>query len=511
MSQLSSKASAIPTSSLDLCSTGVEGFDEILNGGLPRDCVYLVQGDPGSGKTTLALQFLLQGVKNGESVFYITLSETSRELRKVAESHGWNLDSVPLIELSAVESMLRPEAQTTVFRSSEMEMTSLSRMIMEAVGKIKPSRIVFDSLSEFRLIADSPLRYRRQLLALKQEFSKYRSTVLLLDDKMGNFDSGSDPHVLSLTHGVLDMEQRSPDYGISRRRLRLRKLRGVKFREGYHDYDIYTGGMRIFPRLTVAEHHAEFDHEEVSSGIKELDALFGGGLDRGTSSFIIGPAGTGKSTLALHYAAEMGRRGEKSIIFVFDEVRGVMLRRGESLGLELKRLIDDGTVIIQQIDPAELSPGEFAVRIRNHVEKGCKLVVIDSLNGYLNSMPGEKYLINQLHELCSYLNQQGVVTILILAQQGLMAAAEAPVDLSYLADTVVNLRYFEAYGEVKQAITVIKKRTGPHERAIREFKLEAGKGIRIGEPIREFHGVLTGIPDFQGTPQQILKSSDAES
>ena len=487
------------------CGSGVEGLDDILAGGLPRDCFYLVQGDPGSGKTTLALQFLLEGVRRGEKVFYITLSETREELLKVARSHGWSIDKIPLLDLSAVENLLRPEAQTTVFHPSEVELTKVSQLLLTDVRKVRPKRVAFDSLSEFRLMAETPLRYRRQLLALKQQFAKMKSTVLLLDDRM-NKQAVTDPHVLSLTHGILEMEQLSPDYGTSRRRLRISKLRAVKFREGYHDYIIATGGLRVFPRVIAAEHHTKFRHAPVSSGIKQLDSLCGGGLDRGTTTLILGPAGTGKSTLVLQYAAQMAKKGERSIIFAFDETRSVMLSRAKALGFKLENAIERGTITVQQVDPAELSPGEFAIRLVRGVKAGCKLVAIDSLNGYLNAMPGEKYLNNQLHELSSYLNQQGVITLLVLAQHGLIAAAEAPVDLSYLSDTVVSLRYFEAYGEVKQAIAMFKKRSGHHERTIREFKLRPGKGIAVGEPLREFQGVLTGLPVFHGSEKQIIKS-----
>src|SRR6266481_4910496 len=442
------------------CPSGVEGLDDILAGGLPRGCFCLIQGDPGSGKTTLALQFLLEGLRRGEKVFYITLSETKQELLHVARSHGWSIDKIPVLDLSAIENLLRPEAQTTVFHPSEVELTKVSQLLLEEVRKTQPARVAFDSLSEFRLMAETSLRYRRQLMALKQQFAKFKSTVLLLDDKMDE-RAAVDPHVLSVTHGVIDMEQLSPDYGTSRRRLRVSKLRAVKFREGYHDYIIATGGLRVFPRMIVAEHRTQFRPESVSSGIKELDALCGGGLDRGTTTLILGQAGTGKSTLALQYAVQMADQGERSMIFTFDETRGV--------------------------------------------EAGCKLVAIDSLNGYLNAMPGEKYLNNQLHELCTCLNQQGVVTILALAQHGLAAAAEAPVDLSYLSDTVVNLRYFEAYGEVKQAIAVVKKRSGNHEKTIREFKLMPGKGIVIGKPLKQFQGVLTGVPIFRGSEKEIME------
>src|SRR6185503_7833576 len=415
------------------CSSGVEGLDDILSGGLPRDCFYLIQGDPGSGKTTLALQFLLEGVRCGESVFYVTLSETREELLKVTRSHGWSLGGLPLLELSSIEQLLRPEEQTTVFRPSEIDLNKVSKLLIDEVSKRRPARIVFDSLSEFRLLAETALRYRRELLNLKRHFAQTGSTVLLLDDKMTGGVIGTDPHVLSLSHGVVEMEQLSPDYGVSRRRLRVLKLRGVKFREGYHDYTIETGGLRIFPRLVAAEHHRQFRREPVSSGVKGLDDLLGGGLDRGTTTLILGTAGTGKSTLAMQYATQMGAKGEHGNLFVFDETREIMLARAKALGLDLEPHIQNGFITVQQVDPAELSPGEFATRIRDRVDRGCGLVVIDSLNGYLNAMPGEQYLNSQLHELTSYCNQQGVVTILILAQHGLVAAAEAPVDLSYLS------------------------------------------------------------------------------
>jgi circadian clock protein KaiC len=481
------------------CRTGIEGLDDILCGGLPSGCFYLVQGDPGSGKTTLALQFLLEGVRGGEKVFYITLSETKQELVKVARSHGWSLEGIPLLELSAIESLLRPESQTTVFHPSEVELNKVSALVLDEARRTRPARVVFDSLSEFRLMAETPLRYRRQLLALKQEFANLNSTVLLLDDKMDKSGTGVDPHVLSLTQGVIEMEQLSPDYGVSRRRLRVSKLRAVKFREGYHDYIIQTGGLVTFPRLVAAEHRGRFQHEAVSSGIKELDSLLGGGLDRGTTTLILGQAGTGKSTLALQYAVQLASHGERSMLFAFDEIRQVMLTRAKGLGMDLEKGIDTGLISVQQVDPAEISPGEFAARIRKEVGAGCKLVAIDSLNGYLNAMPGERYLTTQLHELSSYLNQQGVLTILILAQHGLVASAEAPVDLSYLSDTVVTLRYFEAYGEVRQALAVVKKRSGRHEKTIREFKLETGKGISVGEPLKAFQGVLSGIPQLVGS------------
>jgi len=502
-----SSKTRVVTPGSDRCPSGVEGLDDILAGGLARECFYLIQGDPGSGKTTLALQFLLEGLRRGESVFYVTLSETRAELLKVAQSHGWSLEKIPLMELSAVEQLLRPEAQTTVFHPSEIELNKISKLLIDEAEKTRPQRVVFDSLSEFRLIAETPLRYRRELLSLKQHFARLKSTVLLLDDKSG---AGVDPHILSLSHGVLEMEQLSPDYGISRRRLRVLKLRGIKFREGYHDYMIETGGLRIFPRLVAAEHHTKFRRRSISSGIKPLDDLFGGGVDCGTTTLILGAAGTGKSTLAIQFAREMAAKGDPGIFFAFDETRGILLARAKAMGLDLEEHIEKGLITVQQVDPAEISPGEFASRIRRAVEGGCKLVVIDSLNGYLNAMPGEKYLNNQLHELSSYLNHKGVVTILVLAQHGLVAAAEAPVDLSYLSDMVITLRFFEAAGEVKQSIAVIKKRSGQHEKGVREFKLEPGKGIRIGEPLKHFQGVLTGVPVFHGADGEMMSARDAK-
>ena len=499
------KATAPPSNDYRTCTTGVEGLDEVLVEGLPSNCFYLVQGDPGSGKTTLAMQFLFEGVRLRERTLYITLSETKEELLKVAHSHGWSLDSIALFELSAIEALVRPEAHTTVFHPSELELTKVTELVLNEIRKTRPARIVFDSLSEFRLLAETPLRYRRQLLNLKQELVKYQATVLLLDDKMDSKYMAGDPHVLSLTHGVIELEQLSPDYGRSRRRLRVMKLRGVRYREGYHDYAIEKGGLRVFPRIVAADHRNEYLGEPVASGHKDLDDLLGGGLDRGTTTLIMGSAGTGKSTLALQYAAQMATHGERSIVFAFDEVRGLVLARAASLGLDLNRHVESGLITVQQVDPAELSPGEFAMQIRRGVEAGSKLIVIDSLNGYMNAMPGEQYLVNQLHELSAYLNQQGVVTIFILALHGLVGTSEAPIDVSYLADTVLNVRFFEAAGSVRQALSVIKKRSGRHEKTIREFQLESGKGMRIGQPLKEFHGVLSGAPMFHGGIEQMME------
>jgi circadian clock protein KaiC len=489
----------------DRCLSGIEGLDSIVEGGLPTGCLFLIQGDPGSGKTTMALQFLLEGLRRGERTLYITLSETREELLKVARSHGWSLDGISLLELSAIEPLLRSEAQTTVFHPSEVELSKISSLLLAQIVNAQPTRVVFDSLSEFRLMAETPLRYRRQLLTMKQEFAKYHSTVLLLDDKMDHRHTGADPHVLSLAHGVIELEQLSPDYGRSRRRMRVLKLRGVRFREGYHDYIIETGGLQVFPRVVAADHRVEFRRESVSSGYSELDDLLGGGLDRGTTTLIIGPAGTGKSTLAMQYAAHMAQAGQTSLMFSFDEVRGIVLARADALGLNFTKHVDSGLITVQQVDPAEVSPGEFGARVVRGVAAGCKLVIIDSLNGYMNAMPGEKYLSNQLHELSAYLNRHGVVTIFIVAQHGFVSAAETPVDLSYLADTVINVRFFEIAGSVKQALSVMKKRSGRHEHTIRELQLRQGHGLRIGQPLTQFHGILSGAPRFQGTAEQMME------
>lgn len=480
-----------------LVDTGIDGLDHILNGGLVSHRMYLVEGDPGSGKTTLALQFLLAGVRLGESCLFVTLSESEEELRASASSHGFSLDGIKIIEIIASEDSLKPDARYTMYHPSEVELGETIKAVLAEAERSKPVRLVFDSLSELRLLAQNPLRYRRQILALKQFFSRQRCTVMFIDDKTGDV---GDNHLHSIAHGVISLERHSPEFGAMRRRLQVVKLRGREFRAGFHDYAIHHGGVEVFPRLVAAEHKTASARGVVKSGLEPLDALLGGGLARGTSTLILGPAGTGKSTVASQYALAAAARGEHVAIFLFDESIATLFERSASLGMDVEGIVKAGRLSVRQIDPAELSSGEFAHAVRQTVERDeTRIVVIDSLNGYLNAMPSERHLTLHLHELLTYLGQQGATTLLLMAQHGLVGGSiQVPVDASYLADTVVLMRYFEGVGEVRQAISVIKKRTGKHERTIRELTFESGKGIVIGEPVREFQGVLTGSPAFVG-------------
>lgn len=481
-----------------LCPTGIPGLDEILSGGLPSQRLYLVKGDPGVGKTTLAMQFLLEGARRGESGLYITLSETKEELEIVAASHGWNLNAIQLFELSAMQEALEEETDHTFFHPSEVELNRTTQALLAVIDRVNPQRVVFDSLSEMRLLAESSLRYRRQILQFKQYFSRRSSTVLFLDDRSSGRD---DLQIESIAHGVICLACTSPEYGVSRRQLTVEKLRGSGFREGNHDLVLQCGGMVVFPRLTAAKKFTDFERGSFSSGLRELDNLLGGGLDWGTSNMLMGPPGTGKSTLAIRYVLQAALENKKSLMFVFDETVGTLLNRAKQLGMDLAPYLKSGMVTIQQIDPAEISPGEFAHRILRRVNEpdGAKVVVIDSINGYLNAMPADRYLNLQLHELLAFLNQQGVITIMVLAQMGIVGAMQSSVDLSYLADTVVLLRYFEDRGAVKQALSIIKKRSGNHERTIREFTMDE-TGLVIGPPLNHMQGVLTGTPAFYQAP-----------
>jgi circadian clock protein KaiC len=482
--------------SVELFATGIAGLDDILGGGLARNHLYLIEGDPGTGKTTIAMQFLMEGTRQGQKGLYVTLSESRTELLEIAESHGWSLDGIEVFELAPDENHLKPEAQYTVFNPSEIELSDTTNAVLAEVERLQPARVVFDSLSELRLLARDSLRYRRQILGLKQYFSGRKCTVLLLDDRTAE---GHDLQLQSIAHGVIMMESVEREYGIKRRRLEVKKLRGSRFREGFHDYCIKRGGVEVYPRLVASEHFVSFLPTQLESGLPPLDALLGGGLDCGTSTLLLGPAGCGKSTIAVRYAVSAVEQGGRAALFAFDETLATLVIRGKGLGLDIKKHVDSGKLFLRQVDAAELSPGQLVHEVRDLVERqDLKLLIIDSLNGFLNAMPGEKFLAMQLHELLAYLSQKGITTLMTVAQHGFVGTnIETPVDVSYLADTVLLFRYFEAAGEVRQALSVIKKRSGEHERTIRELVMKNG-AILVGKVLTEFEGVLTGAPNYRG-------------
>ena len=488
--------------------SGVEGLDDILSEGFNRNRLYLVEGSPGTGKTTIATQFLLDGARRGERGLYITLSETEHELRESAASHGWTFDEpLEIFELVPPESLLDDEQQQSLLYSSDLELGETTKRVFEAMERFKPSRVVLDSLSEIRLLAQSSLRYRRQVLALKHYFSKHNVTVMLLDDLT---TEALDKTVHSVAHGVLRLEELAPDYGGERRRLRVIKYRGQKYRGGFHDYVIDTGGVRVFPRLVSSEYTPAFKREVIKCNSPELDALLGGGIERGSSTLILGPAGTGKSLLTLTFAAAAIDRGEKAAMFVFDEEEGLLIERAKGLGIDMVTMIDRGDLILTQVDAAELAPGEFAHRVKHCVEvHGVRTVIIDSLNGYQAAMPEERQLVLHMHELLQYLNRSGASTFLTVAQHGLIGDMKAPVDVTYLADTVILLRYFEAMGRVRRAISVIKKRTSAHEDTIREYRIHSG-GFTLGEPLTGFQGVLRGVPELLEKPALALHTGTGD-
>lgn len=481
---------------------GVAGLDNILVGGLARGHLYLLEGSPGTGKTTIALKFLLEGNLRGEKGLYVTLSETEEELRLTANSHGWEIDDkFAIFELAPPESLLDSEQQQSLLYSSDLELGEATKAIFEVVERIKPDRIVLDSLSEIRLLAQSSLRYRRQILLLKHYFARNGATVMMLDDLTSD---ANDKTVHSVAHGVIRLDELAPTYGAERRRLRVIKYRGQAYRGGYHDFTIKHGGVEVFPRLVAGEHRTSFDRSPLTSNIAELDALLGGGLERGSSALVLGPAGSGKSLLTLHFARAAVERGEKAALFIFDEELGLLFNRAKAMGIDLQALQDSGNLLIEQVDAAELSPGEFAHRVRNRVDAAqVKTVVIDSLNGYQAAMPEEHSLLLHMHELLQYLNRQGATTFVTVAQHGLVGDMKSPVDITYLADSVILLRYFEAMGRVRRAISVIKKRSGAHEDTIREYRI-GHKGISIGEPLEDFQGVLRGVPTYTGTSNPLL-------
>ena len=494
------------TGGRDQAEFGISGLDDILAGGLERDRLYLLEGAPGTGKTTAAMSFLMQGAAADEACLYITLSETEEELRGTARSHGWSLEGIDIFELVPPESLLDEQQQQSLLYSSDLELGETTRMIFDAVEKTRPERVVIDSLSEIRLLAQGSLRYRRQVLALKHYFARLGVTVLLLDDLTTDVN---DKTVHSVAHGVVQLQELAPEYGAERRRVRVIKYRGRRFRGGYHDFTIKTGGLEVYPRIVASEHRTAFDRSPASSGVAGLDALLGGGMERGSSALILGPAGTGKSLFTINFAVAAVERGEKAALFIFDEELGLLYARMKGLGVDLEAMRDAGSLIVEQVDAAELSPGEFAARVRKCVsEQDIKTVVIDSLNGYQAAMPQEQFLVLHIHELLQYLNRQGASTYLTVAQHGLVGEMKAPVDVTYLADTVILLRYFEAAGQVRRAVSVIKKRAGRHEKTIREYEI-GPDGLTLGEPLHGFQGVLRGVPNFVGQGSGLMGDASA--
>lgn len=486
------------------CATGVPGLDEILAGGLPRDRVYLIRGEPGTGKTTLALQFLLAGRERGEPGMYITLSESEEELHAVARSHGWTLHGISIFDLSRVEQRFHLETQNTLFHVREVELNETTSVLCEAIDRAKPARVVFDSLSEMRLLSETSFRFRRQVLLLKQFLFARHVTAMLVDDLTADYGDS----IQSLVNGVICLEQELPAFGAERRWLSVTKLRGVLFQGGRHDSRVRTGGLEVFPRLRRTRPDPTEPGQPIATGIHNLDTLLGGGIDRATSTLLLGPAGTGKSTLALQCVLAAARNGERSAVYAFEEGEHQIVKRASGIGMDLRGYREQGLITIRKVDPAEMSPGEFADQVRQAVERDrVRLVVIDSLNGYIHAMAQEHHLVLQLHSLLSYLSDQAVTTVMVLAQQGLTGPMQAPADLTYLADTVIITRYFEALGAVKKAVSVIKKRTGYHEDTLREFQIRSN-GIRVGPPLTQFQGVLTGVPAFTGMSESMLSRKD---
>lgn len=496
------------TSTHPRITTGIASLDYILQGGLPQDRLYVIEGDPGAGKTTLALQFLIEGARLGERCLYVTLSETAQELQEVAASHEWSLDGIDLLELDTLAERLHDTANYTVYHPADVELTETVKHIRSEVERLKPARLALDSVSELKILSETNARYRREILGLKQFFAQQKCTALVLDDRT---TKEGEQQLQSIAHGVIRMERHAREYGDTRRQIHIVKMRGVRFRDGLHDFTIETGGIVVYPRLSAAEHPRKYEKETIESGVQELDRLLGPGLDRGSSSLIMGPAGCGKTTIATQFILAALARGEAVSCFLFEESQNTFCQRAAGLGLHLDAYISSGLLQITEMDPTVLSPGEFADRVRRVVEQqDVSMVMIDSLNGYMSAMPSERSLLIQMHELLTYLGKRGVVALLILAQHGMLGSGMlAPVDVSFLADTVILLRFFEAQGEVRQAISVVKKRRSVHERTIREFRLGPG-GVRVGEPLREFEGVLTGVPKYRGQPGPLLTKEDAE-
>jgi circadian clock protein KaiC len=486
-------------------SSGIEGLDDVLGGGFPPGQCLLIEGVPGSGKTTLGLQFLIAGARLGEEVLYVTLSESRIEIEKVAHSHNWSLDGITILECIPTEDMLRPEDQYSVFHPSEIEFQDVTQTILKKLEEIQPRRIVLDSVSGIRILARDSTRYRRQILALKHFFGTRNCTVLLLDDRSSCME---DMQLQSVVYGVLSLEKLPREFGKTRRRMQVEKMRGSTYREGYHDYNIKTGGLMIYPRLVACEYREPFAEGTVTSAIAGFDSLWDGGINRGSNTLLVGPAGSGKSSIAMSYAVAAARRGEHASVFLFEEWLQTACKRAARLNIDPGPHIESGMLHLEQIDPAELSPGEFVQHVRDTVERrAAKVVVIDSLNGFVNAMPGERYLIMQMHELLAFLNQHGVASLLVLAQPGPMGPMNSPLDLSYLADNILVFRFFEAEGKLHKAVSVMKKRGGAHEDTIRKLTLAEGR-IAVGPPLREFRGVLTGVPTYVGSGPMLSGAED---
>lgn len=487
----------------DQAPTGIVGFDYLLYGGLPRGRLHLIEGEPGAGKTTLAMQFLLEGRQAGERGLYVTLSETIDELQHVAASHGWSLDGIDTFQLAPIAE--RAADEYTLYHPAEIELADLTKTVLQKVETIRPWRVVIDSLSELRLLARDPLRYRRQILGLKEFFAQKPATVLLLDDHSAG---DADLQLRSLAHGVVLLEHLPFEYGRARRRMRVVKLRGTAVREGFHDFVIARGGLTVFPQL-VPDSAGPRPSSPVTSGVSELDALLGGGLIWGTSTLFVGPAGAGKSTVAAQYLCGAANPDAKAVVFLFDERRATFLARCDALGMHASDRVASGHLAVEQVEPGATSPGEFSHRVRRLVEHDqVRLVGIDTMNGYLAAIPSMDAPIIRMHELLSFLNERGVATLVVLAQHGMVGSMmPVPIDLSYVADAIVSLRFFEAEGQVRKAISVIKKRTGTHENSIRELKLGPER-IQVGEPLKEFRGVLTGVPEYTGSLKPLLSDAD---
>jgi circadian clock protein KaiC len=501
-----------PATTRQIVPSGIPGLDYVLMGGLGAGGFYLFQGDPGSGKTTLALQYVHGRIKAGQRCLYFTLTETRADLENTCRSHGWSLDGLVLCDLTRSAANLTSESDFSVFHPADTELGDITKAVLAEVERISPEHVVFDGLSELRLLSGDPLRYRRQLLAFKEFFAVRGATVLLLDDRTAQF---GEVQPESLVGGNVVLERFLPSYGRARRRLFVTKMRGANFREGYHDYEIVRGGVVVHPRLVAAEHHEAFIPHLCRSGVQNLDTMLHGGLSNGTTTLLLGPAGVGKSTISMQFVAEGLRENRKAAVYIFDEVMQTLVDRSEKLcgGIEggLRSYMDRGFLHIQQVDPAEMSPGAFAHEVRRAVEAGATIIVIDSLNGYLNAMPEDRFLTTHLHELFAYLNQKGVMTIMVVAQHGMMVGAGAggDVDVSYLADAVLLFRYFEAQGEILQAVSVFKKRTGPHERSVRQLRIDT-LGVQVGEPLREFRGIMTGVPQYEGRAKLLAAERASE-